>query len=212
MPFTIVKLIGSGQVYTTLAGWESGAPVNLTTAEKSAAGTFAVASFIQGEALTFTGSGATGVFLDTDSTGPGTGTYISYGVTTGNIAASDVATGGTSGATCVITSGTPDATGCVWQGQINAATDAFSSATNLVTIAGSTSSSTAYKELTTKAGASFRDHASVQTNALRFNTANGCSITCTGNGAIGIAASEEFLRISKQQIAHTGGAFDSNTD
>ena len=62
MAFTITKKIGSGQVYTTLQSHEDGAPVNYTTAEKSAAGTFAVAAFVQGETLSFVGSGAAGAF------------------------------------------------------------------------------------------------------------------------------------------------------
>ena len=85
---TVVKTIGTTGTFSTPQLWEDGKPADLTTAERSAAGTFAVVSFIQGEALTFVGSGATGKFLDTDSTGPGTGSYITYGITAGNPAAS----------------------------------------------------------------------------------------------------------------------------
>ena len=198
--FTVLRLIGSGQAYTTLAAHEADAPADYTTAEKSAAGTFLTASFIQNESLTFVGSGATGKFLDTDSTGPGTGTYIAYAITTGNPAASDVVTGGTSAATCVLSSGTPTNVGCVWQGKINAATDAFSGSTNLLTIAGGTTSSTAYFELTTNTGASFRDNANVQTNALRWNSSNGCSITSTAGSAKTVSDSQNYTRLSNLQI------------
>src|SRR3990167_455755 len=114
---TVVKTIGTTGVFSTPQLWEDGAPANLTTAEKSAATTFLVAAFAQGETLSFVGSGATGKLLDTDSTGAGNGTYVTYGITAGNPAANDVVTGGTSGATCVLTSSTPDNIGVIWQGQ-----------------------------------------------------------------------------------------------
>ena len=174
---TVVKTIGTTGKFSTPQLWEDGAPVDLTTAEKSAAGTFLVAAFAQGESLTFVGSGATGKLLDTDSTGAGTGTYVTYGITAGNPAASDVVTGGTSGATCVLTSGTADNVGVIWEGQCQ--NQEFTSAGNGVVVSGSTSSATAYKKLTTVAGASFRDNVNVQTNALRYNASNGAGIRTT---------------------------------
>src|SRR3990167_4881646 len=179
MSVTVVKTIGTTGVFSTLQLWEDGAPANLTTSEKSAAGTFLVAAFTQGETLSFVGSGATGKFLDTDSTGAGNGTYIIYGITGGNPAASDVVTGATSGATCVISSSTPLETGVIWEGQCQ--NEEFVSATTLLTIAGSTSNSTSYKHITTIEGASFRNNANKLTNALRYNSSNGCGIRCTGN-------------------------------
>lgn len=199
---TVVKTIGSTGVFSTPQLWEDGASADLTTAEKSAAGTFAVASFTQGETLNFSPSLAVGKFLDTDSTGPGTGTYITYGITSGNIAASDVATGATSLGTCVITSGTPDNVGVIWQGQCQ--NQEFSGAGIQLAISGSTASSTAYKHCTTVAGASFRDHANVQANALRYNSANGCGLRTTGATTQAIDVSEANSIITNLQIAGTG--------
>jgi len=199
---TVVKTIGSTGDFSTLQLWEDGAPASLTTAEKSAATTFLVAAFVQGESLTFVGSGATGKLLDTDSTGAGTGTYITYGITTGNPAASDVVTGGTSGATCVLTSGTADNVGVIWQGQCQ--NQEFSGTGTLLTIEGSTASSTAYKELTTVAGASFRDNASIQTNELQYNASNGCGIRGTSANSGVVLPGEANNRISNLQIAATG--------
>lgn len=206
--YTVVKKIGSGQVYTTLAAWESDAPVDYTTAEKSAAGTFLVAAYTQGESLTFVGSGAAGKFLHTDSTGAGNGTFIVYSITSGNPAASDVVTGGSSGATCVLSSGTPQTTGVVWQGQINASSDNFTGTTNRLTIGGGTTSATAYLELTTATGASFADSIGV----VRYDTTRGCYITNSGNGYQPcIGNNQSFSRLTKLQIyqSGTGSAVDS---
>lgn len=203
MAFTIPKLVGSSGTFSTPQLWEDGAPANLTTAEKSAAGTFAVAAFTQGETLSFVGSGAAGKFLDTDSTGVGNGTYICYGITSGNPAASDVVTGATSGATCVLSSSTPIDTGAIWQAQQQ--NQEFSSATTLLDCTGSTSSTTAYKEYTTASGASFRDHANRLTNALRYNASNGAGIRDTGTAQIAIGFTENNCHISNMQVAATGG-------
>lgn len=201
-PVTVVKTIGSTGKFSTPQLWEDGAPADLTTAEKSACGSFLVAAFIQGENLTFVGSAATGRLSDTDSTGVGNGTYVTYGITAGNPATSDVVTGGTSGATCVLTSGTPTNVGIVWQGQLQ--NQEFSGTGTQLNIAGSTSSSTAYKELTTVAGASFADHANKLTNALSYNASNGAAIKGTSNATYTIGLAENFFRISKIQIAATG--------
>ena len=202
MVTTVTKTIGTGGVFSTLALWESGAPASLTTAEKSAAGTFAVASFTQGETLTFVGSGATGVFLDTDSTGVGTGTYVTYGITTGNPAASDVVTGGSSAATCVLSSSTPMDTGIIWQGQqLN---EELSGTGTRLNISGSTASSTAYKHITTASGASFNDNANKLTNALRYNSANGAAIKGTSANTQTVVIGETGARVTDLQIAATG--------
>lgn len=91
----------------------------------------------------------------------------------------------------------------IWQGQIKASTDAFSSASTLLTVAGTTVDSTHYVELTTAAGASFRDNASVQTNALRWNTANGCTISLTGDYTTAIVCNQGYTRFSKLQVQST---------
>lgn len=190
--FTIVKLVGSGQVYTDLATWESGAPADLTTAEKWSAGTF-TGTFTQGETVTGTGLTA-GKFLDSDGS-----SYVSFGIVTGNSATLVTLTGSTSLATCVVSAKTN--TGCVWQGQINASTDAFTAANvTVLTVAGGTTSATAYKDLTTKTGASFRDNASVQSNALAYNSSNGAVISNSGNNYNSTVIVQELnFRLSKIQ-------------
>jgi hypothetical protein len=93
----------------------------------------------------------------------------------------------------------------VWQGQCQNQNFPVTSGT-LLTIAGTTSDATRYKELTTVAGASFRD-SSVQTNALRYNTANGASISGNVSYAPLVLTTENYSRISKLQFssssAHT---------
>lgn len=195
---TVVKIIGSTGTFSTPQLWEDGAPADLTTAERSAAGTFS-GTFVQGESLSFVGSGATGKFLDSDHS-----TYVTYGITAGNPAASDTVTGAT--ATCVLLSGTPDFTGVIWQGQCQ--NQEFTGTNLQLAAAGSTSSSTAYKEITTVAGASFRDNANVQTNALQYNASNGCGIRRTDNGTA-VSNTENFLRISKLQISSIAGSLGS---
>jgi hypothetical protein len=198
---TVVKTIGTTGVYSTPQLHEDGAPGNYTTAEKSSAGTFAVASFSQGETITFVGSGATGKFLDTDSTGPGTGTYILYGLVTGNVATSDVATGGTSGATCIVSSGTPTDTGVIWQGQLQ--NQEFSGTGVQLAVGGGTNSSTAYYHLTTVTGASFRDHASVQSNALKYDATLGAAIRGTSANTYTVNLADQG-RITGVQVTATG--------
>ena len=200
---TIAKTIGaSGADYSSPQSWEDGKPSNLTSVEKSAATTFQTASFILGETINFSGSLAVGKFLDTDSTGPGTGTYITYAVTSGNIGSSNVATGAISGAKCTITSGTPDNTGAIWQGNCN--NEEFSGTGTQITFGGSTTSSTCYAHLTTAAGASFKDNANVQTNALRYNASNGAAIRGTSDSTMTVSANEQFNKVSKLQVSATG--------
>lgn len=208
---TVVKTVGTTGTFSTPQLWEDGAPAALTTAEQSAAGTFAVASFTQGESLTFVGSGATGKFLHTDSTGPGTGTFITYGITTGNPAASDVVTGDTSTATCVLSSGTADFVGVIWQGQQQ--NQEFSGAGTRLSVSGSTASATAYKEYTTVAGASFRDHVNAQTNPLRYDASVGAAIRDT-SVSVCVSLAEANSKLRNMQVVATlasGIAVDSGT-
>ena len=200
---TVVKTIGATGAFSTVQLWHDGAPTDLTTAEQSACGTFLVSTFVQGEALTFVGSGATGVMLDTDSTGPGTGTYMTYGITLGNPAAADVITG-TSTATCVLTSGTPDFTGIIWQGQCQ--NQDFSAAGNIVIFSGKTVSATTYLHLTTVSGASFKDHATASTNPLRIDGTKGATLTSTGGATSTVGGAGTGLRLSNLQIRATGAA------
>lgn len=198
---TVAKTIGTTGTFSTVQLWEDGSGADLTTAEKSAATTFLVAAFVQGETLSFVGSGAAGVLLDTDSTGAGTGTYVTYGITSGNPATSDVVTGATSGATCILTSGTATNVGVVWRGQCQ--NQEFSTSGQLVLMTGTTQSSVAYKELTTVAGASFRDHVNAQTNALRYNSANGACLKTTSSISATVQSTNGFNRLSNLQIANT---------
>lgn len=88
----------------------------------------------------------------------------------------------------------------VWQGQCFNQ-EFFSSSAALLTVTGSTTDATRYKELTTYAGASFVDNASVQTNALRYNASNGAGIRGTYAWASPINLSESYFRISKLQMS-----------
>jgi hypothetical protein len=202
---TVVKTIGTTGKFSTPQLWEDGAPANLTTAQKNTAGTFAVAAFQQGESLTFAGSGATGKMLDTDSTGAGTGSYLTFGVSTGVPLPSDTVTGGTSGATCILSTKTGH--GIIWEGQCQ--NQEFSGAGTQLTITGSTTNIACYKHITTVAGASFRDNANVQTNALRYNASNGCGFRTTGAGTTVVVIAEVNSRISKLQLASTGSSSPS---
>jgi hypothetical protein len=73
----------------------------------------------------------------------------------------------------------------------------------MLNITGSTVSTVAHKELTTVAGASFRDNVNAQINALRYNSANGAAITSTVNAAPTVDISESFVALSNLQIANT---------
>ena len=200
---TVAKTIGTASDFSTLQLWDDGAPVDLTTAEQSAAGTFAVASFVQGESLTFLGSGATGKFLHTDSTGPGTGSFVTYGITAGNPAASDVVTGGTSGATCILSSGTADFVGVIWQGKVQNEELSGAGGTRLL-ITGNTTSSTAYFHLTTVANASFRDNVNKQNNALRYNASNGAALQGTSSASNIFNIESNFARLTGLQFDASG--------
>lgn len=198
---TVVKTIGTTGTFSTPQLWEDGAPADLTTAEQSAATTFS-GTYTQGENLTFTGSGATGKFLHSDQS-----SFVTYGITTGNPATSDTVTGDTSGATCVLSSGTADFVGVIWRGECQ--NQEFTGTGQLLAIVGSTSSATAYKHITTVAGASFRDHATVQTNALRYNAANGCGISSSSATAIVVSITEPNAQIANLQIRGTGASSTS---
>lgn len=189
---TVVKTIGTTGTFSTVQLWEDGAPANLTTSNRWSAGTF-VGTFQQGEAVT--GVGITGgTFLDSDGS-----TYIVFGTTT-TPAAGITVTGTTSLATCVL-SGAADV-GVIWQGQCQ--NQEFVVAGPIVTLLGSTTSATAYKDLTTVAGASFQDNANARTNALRYNASNGAAFRSTTDGDAAVVSTENNSHISKLQITTTG--------
>ena len=199
---TIVKTIGSTGVFATIAAWDSGGPANLTTARQYPASTFTVATFIQGETITF--PSGSGKLIDTDSTGPGTGTYFTYDRISGNAVNGDTITGSTSGAKCIASSSTPTNIGVIWRGQCQ--NQEFVSATTLLTTATSTNNSTSYKELTTVPGASFRDNPTVQGNPLRYDATKGAAIRCTGAATVALTLSggNANFRLNKLQITNTG--------
>lgn len=89
----------------------------------------------------------------------------------------------------------------VWQGACKNQT--FSGSITLLTMSGSTSDATRYKELTTDTGASFRDNASVQSNALMYNTANGAAITSSVTFGVVVQLNENFARLTGLQVAAT---------
>lgn len=189
---TVAKTIGTTGTFSTPQLWEDGAPANLITSNSWSAGTF-VGTFQQGE--TVTGVGITGgKFLDSDGA-----TYVTFGTTT-TPAAGITVTGTTSLATCVL-SGSANV-GVIWQGKCQ--NQEFSGTGAQLTISGSTSSSAAYKECTTAAGASFLDNANSQTNALQYNASNGAAIRGTSTSQLTVACIETSARINKLQITATG--------
>lgn len=91
----------------------------------------------------------------------------------------------------------------VWEGQMLASTNLTASST-ILTIAGSTSDSTRFKRLKCAASASFRDNVNKQTNTLRWNNANGSSISAGDNYGEGIIVSEAFAKLEGLQIKGNG--------
>lgn len=89
----------------------------------------------------------------------------------------------------------------IWQGQCK--NQLFTSASSLLTISGTLVDATHYVELTAEAGASFRDNASVRTNALRANSANGATLQFTGAWANLLNCDQSFTRVSKLQFKST---------
>lgn len=97
----------------------------------------------------------------------------------------------------------------IWRGEVK--NQAFVSSSSMLIISGTTVDSTHYVELTTEAGASFVDNASVRTNALRFNSANGASIEVTDAYAYLINVNQNYTKISKLQLlnSYSSGAAGS---
>jgi hypothetical protein len=97
----------------------------------------------------------------------------------------------------------------IWQGQCY--NDAEFTAG--LSVAGTTTDATRYKELTTAAGQSFSDNANVQTNALRYNQANGVAISVAGGYSTGIAVTDINFRMSKVQVKVSSdqNCYDNNT-
>jgi len=76
---------------------------------------------------------------------------------------------------------------------------------SILTLSGHTTDATHTITLTTGPGQSFRDNANVQTNALRYNAANGVAITSDATAAAGtIYAADINVFFSNLQIKNTG--------
>lgn len=71
---------------------------------------------------------------------------------------------------------------------------------------GVTADATRYLELTAATGQSFQDHASVRTNALRYNQSNGVAVTITNNYASTIGGNN-CGRVSRLQIRNVGSNY-----
>lgn len=97
----------------------------------------------------------------------------------------------------------------IWQGQCYN----DSEFTGGMGAGGTTTDSTRYKELTTAAGQSFSDNASVQTNALRYNQANGVAVSVSGGYVTAISASDTYFKMSKIQVKVSSDqyVYDNNT-
>jgi hypothetical protein len=97
----------------------------------------------------------------------------------------------------LVTAGSP------WIGEMLAGFNATDTAT-ILTIAGSTVNSSNYTELRCASGASFADHSSKLTNALRWNSSNGASISVNAHGVPAVIVSEQYARLTKLQIESLG--------
>lgn len=80
----------------------------------------------------------------------------------------------------------------------------FSGSSNLLTLSGHTTDASHTITLTTGAGQSFRDNANVQTNALRYNSANGVAIRSTVTYAATISVTDTNVFIENLQVANSG--------
>lgn len=95
----------------------------------------------------------------------------------------------------------------IWKGECYNDSE-FTGAATLLTISGQTVDSTRYVWLTTAAGQSFRDNANVQTNALRYNQANGVGIlsnNTTRTAVISISA--QYTLIENLQVKTTASGY-----
>lgn len=79
----------------------------------------------------------------------------------------------------------------------------FTSAANLLTLSGHTTDASHTITLTTGAGQSFKDYAGAQTNALKYNHANGVGISCTGGYALAVVVDDANVTLRGLQITTT---------
>lgn len=96
----------------------------------------------------------------------------------------------------------------IWEGQCKNQTF-----TGLLVLSGTTTDATRYQHLTTQAGASFNDHATVQTNTLRYNAAVGAAITSSSTYTYLIdSSSQNYFHMSNLQVAATSASAGTFTD
>lgn len=91
----------------------------------------------------------------------------------------------------------------IWQGQCLNQVFTASAGSVLLAMAGTTPDATRYMELTTAPGASWRDNASVQTNAYRADGANGALLTSAEDFKSTVTCTVDFTRFSNLQITRT---------
>jgi len=94
----------------------------------------------------------------------------------------------------------------IWQGQLKNQIHSLTGAALVIFLGSGKTDATRYIELTTEAGASFRDNANVQTNALFANSSNGAIVTSTSGYANIIGVQQEYTRVNKAQVTATGNA------
>lgn len=94
----------------------------------------------------------------------------------------------------------------VWRGELYNDSE-FTTTSQIAIGTGITTDATRYIELTAAAGQSFADHATVQTNALRYNQSNGVGIRSTTGYLQMVSLAAQHTRLSRIQLhqATTGG-------
>lgn len=107
-------------------------------------------------------------------------------------------------AACPANLTTADPTGYIYRGKVLNTLSQANVHVNFTGISGC--DSTHYCELTTGDGVSFLDNANVQTNALRYNTANGVGLESSGAYQNVIRGNLPYLRINKLQLRQTNTA------
>ena len=97
----------------------------------------------------------------------------------------------------------------IWKGELykeGGGTDNEWLVTSTIAIGGSTVDGTRYLWLTTPSGASFYDHASKLSNALRYNPSNGVAVRTNTNYQHTFDLSSTVIRITGLQLANTQGS------
>jgi hypothetical protein len=202
MPTTVIKSIGAtGRDYALPQSWETAAPSDLTLTRSNSAGS---------------GSTTGNIVLDAGASGTND-FYTGHPVTcageqrliTAYVGSTKTATiGSLNGSSATWTSAPATSAAysidsVIWRGECynDSAFSGGAFSTAILEMSGSTSSSTCYKECTTATGQSFRDHASVQTNALKFDSSLGVSFSFTGSYYWCVNVGEQYSRFSKIMLS-----------